>query len=279
MAQALLPRYAQAQTISFTDPRIKATLRELSLAGRHVGHDARLSGAAERAGAVPDRAGDPREPRAQSLHRGRGAPRCDRRLPRAGAGRAVRRSAAIPATTTTAARCRRGSTRRKLRTDMLNSARYLKAHRSRPASSASPASAGAAARPTSSPPRLGADMHAGVPFYGAAAADRARAEDQGAAADPVRRDRRAHQRDVAGVRGGAEGATACVRDAHLSRHAARLPQQLDAALQRGRRRSSRGSARSRSSRSIWRRLRAVAAVLPSPLVGEGIAGSSTSSVG
>ena len=25
MAQALLPRYAQAQTISFTDPRIKAT--------------------------------------------------------------------------------------------------------------------------------------------------------------------------------------------------------------------------------------------------------------
>ncbi len=89
MAQALLPRYAQAQTISFTDPAHQGALRDLSVAGRHVGHHARLPGAAERGRAVPHRAGDPREPRPQSLHRGRGAPRRDRGLPGARAGRPV----------------------------------------------------------------------------------------------------------------------------------------------------------------------------------------------
>ena len=49
MAQALLPRYAQAQTISFTDERIKAQLRHLSVAGRQLRHHARISGAAQRA--------------------------------------------------------------------------------------------------------------------------------------------------------------------------------------------------------------------------------------
>ena len=38
MAQALMPRYANAQTISFTDERIKAKLRDLSVARRHLGH-------------------------------------------------------------------------------------------------------------------------------------------------------------------------------------------------------------------------------------------------
>ncbi len=48
MAQALLPRYAQAQTISFTDPRIKAALCHLSLARRQLRHHARLPRAARR---------------------------------------------------------------------------------------------------------------------------------------------------------------------------------------------------------------------------------------
>src|SRR5207244_9573257 len=58
------------------------------------------------------------------------------------------------------------------------------------------------------------------------------AGDQGTAADPIRGERRARQRTVAGVRGGAEGERGSVRDAHLSRNPAWLPQQLDAALQR-----------------------------------------------
>ena len=52
MAQALLPRYAQAQTISFTDPADQGALCDLSVAGRHLRHDARISGAAERARAA-----------------------------------------------------------------------------------------------------------------------------------------------------------------------------------------------------------------------------------
>ena len=103
MAQALMPRYAKAQTISFTDERIKAQLRHLPLARRQLGHDARLSRAAQGQRAVSGRAGGPRESRAQSLHRGRGAP-----LPRSRASWRWRRtdcsrSAAIPATTMTAA--------------------------------------------------------------------------------------------------------------------------------------------------------------------------------
>ena len=58
-------------------------------------------------------------------------------------------------------------------------------------------------------------------------------EHQGAAADPVRRERRAHQHAVARLRGGAEGERRPVRDAHVSRNPARLSQQLDAALPRG----------------------------------------------
>ena len=49
MAQALLPRYAQAQTISFTDERIKAQYVTYPVAGRQLRHDARLSRAAGRA--------------------------------------------------------------------------------------------------------------------------------------------------------------------------------------------------------------------------------------
>ena len=49
MAQALLPRYAQAQTISFTDPRIKARYVTYPSPGGSSGTDARLPGAARAA--------------------------------------------------------------------------------------------------------------------------------------------------------------------------------------------------------------------------------------
>src|SRR5438034_557582 len=58
-------------------------------------------------------------------------------------------------------------------------------------------------------------------------------EHQSAALDPVRRERRAYQRDVAGLRGGSEGEWRPVRDAHVSRHPAWLSQQLDASLPGG----------------------------------------------
>ena len=63
---------------------------------------------------------------------------------------------------------------------------------------------------------------------------RGRAEDQGRAGDPVRRSGRAHQRELAGLRGGAEGGQRALRAPPLSRHAARLQQRHDAALRRRR---------------------------------------------
>ncbi len=53
MAHAMMPRYAQAQTISFTDTRIRPTLRDVPLAGRQLGRDARLPGAADGQWPVP----------------------------------------------------------------------------------------------------------------------------------------------------------------------------------------------------------------------------------
>jgi len=49
MSQALLPRYAQAQTISFTDER-QGPVRDLPVAGRHLRHHEGIRGAARIAG-------------------------------------------------------------------------------------------------------------------------------------------------------------------------------------------------------------------------------------
>ena len=93
----------------------------------------------------------------------------------------------------------------KLRTDMVNSARFLKAHALSTGKLGVTGFCWGGSTTNFLAVTLGADLKAGVPFYGAAAETAARAGHQGAAADPVRRERRAHQRDVAGLRGGAEG--------------------------------------------------------------------------
>ena len=93
----------------------------------------------------------------------------------------------------------------KLRTDMVNSARFLKAHALSTGKLGVTGFCWGGGTTNFLAITLGADMQAGVPFYGAAAETAARAGDQGAAPDPVRGERRAHQRDVAGLRGRAEG--------------------------------------------------------------------------
>ena len=97
----------------------------------------------------------------------------------------------------------------KLRTDMVNSARYLKAHELSTGKLGATGFCWGGGMVNYLAVAIGADLHAGVPFYGAAAATADVREDQGAAADPLRRERRAHQRDVARLRGGAEGRAAC----------------------------------------------------------------------
>jgi hypothetical protein len=61
MAQALFPRYANAQTISFTDSRIKASYVKYASPGGYFRRDARLFGAANFANArsISSRLGDP----------------------------------------------------------------------------------------------------------------------------------------------------------------------------------------------------------------------------
>ena len=76
LAESLLPRYAEAQTISFTDERIKARYVDYPSPGgsrrdEMRGYLVRPSGD----GPFPGRAGDPREPRPKPLYRGRGAAR------------------------------------------------------------------------------------------------------------------------------------------------------------------------------------------------------------
>ena len=81
------------------------------------------------------------------------------------------------------------------------------------------------------------DLGAAVPFYGTQPTAAEAAQDQGAAADPLRRQRRPGQLRLAGIRGRAEGEQCLVHDAPLSRHAARLQQRHHAALRPRRRRA------------------------------------------
>ena len=161
--------------------------------------DARLPGAAgqrhRQAAGDPRR---PREPRAQPAHRGHRAPA--RRSTTSWRSRPTRcsRSAAIPGDEDKARELFPKLDQAKTREDFVAAAGWLQG----------------AAR--DAPARVGAvgfcygggivnmlatrvpDLAAGVPFYGSAPDRRGRAEDQGAAADPVRRERRAHQRRLAG---------------------------------------------------------------------------------
>ena len=90
-AGAAAPLCAEAQTISFTDQRIKARYVTYpspgGTSGTMRGYLVQPSGP----GPFSRRPGDPREPRAQSLHRGCGAPRRDRGVPGARARRVVAR--------------------------------------------------------------------------------------------------------------------------------------------------------------------------------------------
>jgi len=116
MAQALLPRYAQAQTVSFTDPRIKARYVTYPSPGGCSGTM-------------------------------RGYPGNDDR------GRALQA----------------GLDQGKLRTDMLNSARYLLKHQLSSGKLGVTGFCWGGGTTNYLAVTLGADMKAGVPYYGAAA--------------------------------------------------------------------------------------------------------------
>ena len=232
MAQALLPRYAQAQTISFTDERIKA---------RYVTYPSPGGTSGTMRGYLVQPNGPGPFPAVLVIHENRGLNPYIEDVARRAATEGFLALApdglspvgGYPGNDDDGRTLQAGLDQGKLRTDMVNSARYLKAHALSAGKLGVTGFCWGGGTTNFLAATLGADMKAGVPFYGAAAETAARAGDQGAAADPVRRERRAHQRDVAGLRGGAEGERRPARDAHVSRHPAWLSQQLDAALPRG----------------------------------------------
>ena len=231
MAQALLPRYARAQTISFTDTRIKAQYVTYPSPGGNSGQMRGLPGAARGAGPFPA---------VLVIHENRGLnPYIEDVARRAAVEGFVALApdglfpvGGYPGNDDDGRALQAKLDQAKLRTDMLNSARFLKTHQLSTGKLGATGFCWGGGTVNFLAVTLGADLQAGVPFYGAAAETAGGAEDQGAAADPVRRDRPADQRDVARLRGGAEGRRRAVPGVHLPGHPARLPQQLDAALPR-----------------------------------------------
>jgi carboxymethylenebutenolidase len=167
MAQALLPKYAQAQTISFTDPRIKANYVEYDSPG---GTSGKMRGyLVQPAGAGPF-------PAVVVIHENRGLnPHIEDVARRAAvegflalAPDGLAPVGGYPGNDDDGKEMQAKLDPAKLRTDMLNSAKYLKAH---PLSNGKLGATGfcygggvvgflAVA--------MGSDLDAGVPFYGAA---------------------------------------------------------------------------------------------------------------
>ena len=121
----------------------------------------------------------------------------------------------------------------KLRTDMVNSARYLKGHALSGGKLGVTGFCWGGGTTNFLAVTLGPDMHAGVPFYGAAAETAGVASIKAPLLIQYAENDERINAHVADVRRRAEGCRRDLRDAHVSRHAAWLSQQLDAALPRG----------------------------------------------
>lgn len=169
MAQALLPRYAEAQTISFTDPRIKASYVSYpspgGTSGTMRGYLVRPSGAGP-------------FPTVLVIHENRGLNPYIEDVARRAATEGFLALApdglspvgGYPGNDDDGRTLQAGLDQGKLRTDMANSARFLKAHSSSTGKLGVTGFCWGGGTTNFLAATLGADMHAGVPFYGAAAA-------------------------------------------------------------------------------------------------------------
>ncbi len=134
MAQALLPRYAQAQTISFTDTRIKA---------QYVTYPSPGGNSGQMRGYLVQPTGQGPFPAVLVIHENRGLNPYIEDVARRGRGlrghsrpTACSRLAVTPATTTTAARCRPISTRASCAPTCSTARNFSRRTSSPPASSA-----------------------------------------------------------------------------------------------------------------------------------------------
>jgi carboxymethylenebutenolidase len=168
MAQALLPRYAQAQTISFTDQRIKA---------RYVSYPSPGGTSGTMRGYLVQPAGSGPFPTVLVIHENRGLNPYIEDVARRAAVEGFLALApdglspvgGYPGNDDDGRTLQAGLDQAKLRTDMLNSARYLKAHALSTGKLGVTGFCWGGGTTNFLATALGADMQAGVPFYGAAA--------------------------------------------------------------------------------------------------------------
>ena len=168
MAQALLPRYAQAQTISFTDARIKA---------QYVNYPSPGGNSGQMRGYLVQPAGQGPFPAVLVIHENRGLNPYIEDVARRAAVEgfvALAPDGLFPAGgypgNDDDGRTRQGTLDQgKLRIDMLNSATLLKAHKLSNGKLGVTGFCWGGSTTNYLAVAMGADLHAAVPFYGAAA--------------------------------------------------------------------------------------------------------------
>ena len=169
MAQALLPRYARAQTVSFTDPRILA---------QYVTYESRGGNSGSMRGYLVRPSGAGPFPAVLVIHENRGLnPYIEdvaRRAAVAGfvalAPDGLHPAGGYPGNDDDGRRLQAGLDQAKLLLDMANSARFLKTHRLSSGKLGATGFCWGGGAVNHLAATLGADLHAAVPFYGAAAA-------------------------------------------------------------------------------------------------------------
>jgi len=167
MAQSLLPNYAQAQTISFTDPRIKA---------RYVDYDSPGGNSGTMRGYLVQPAGDGPFPSVLVIHENRGLnPYIEdvaRRAAVAGflalAPDGLAPLGGYPGNDDDGRAMQKTLDRAKLGVDMLNGAKFLKAHALSSGKLGATGFCWGGGTTNYLAVELGDDLDAGVPFYGAA---------------------------------------------------------------------------------------------------------------
>jgi carboxymethylenebutenolidase len=169
MAQALLPRYALAQTISFTDPRMKA---------QYVNYPSPGGSSGAMRGYLVQPSGSGPFPAVLVVHENRGlnpyiedvARRCAVEGFLALAPDGLFPAGGYPGNDDDGRTLQAGLDQAKLRTDMLNGARFVKSHKLSSGKLGVTGFCWGGGTTNFLATVLGADLQAGVPFYGVAAA-------------------------------------------------------------------------------------------------------------
>ena len=167
MAQALLPRYAEAQTVSFTDTRIKA---------QYVSYPSPGGNSGQMRGYLVQPAGQGPFPAVLVIHENRGLnPYIEDVARRAAvegflalAPDGLFPAGGYPGNDDDGRTLQAGLDQAKLRTDMLNGARFVKAHKLSTGRLGVTGFCWGGGTTNFLAAALGADMQAGVPYYGAA---------------------------------------------------------------------------------------------------------------